>query len=343
MIKSLTALRGVFILFIFFHHCRDLFLGGGDLSVAFFFVLGGFCMTLGYKEKVFKPDFNFKQYFKLRCIKFYPLHWLCLLLIIPWALQIYHWKYISVFFINALLLQSWVPISSVYFSFNSASWYLADTLFFSLMFPLLIKQIGRGGAKPKIIIISCLVIFYTCMAFMIPSEYRDAVLYISPLVRLTDFVFGIFLGLGYFELKKKNLSIFYNASICQILSLLLVFGLFIESCLLPKNVMLIAPVFWVPIALLILISSFSSSNGGGILWNNRPLQFLGEISFTFYLVHILVLRYVTMLFDIIKYDNIFVYIGITLALTILASALLDNYFVKPVTRWLKNIVATKLK
>jgi peptidoglycan/LPS O-acetylase OafA/YrhL len=102
--------------------------------------------------------------------------------------------------------------------------------------------------------------------------------------------------------------------------------------------MLIAPVFWVPIALLILISSFSSSNGGGILWNNRPLQFLGEISFTFYLVHILVLRYVTMLFDIIKYDNIFVYIGITLALTILASALLDNYFVKPVTRWLKRII-----
>lgn len=275
MIKNLTALRGVFILFIFFHHCRDLFLGGGYLSVAFFFVLGGFCMTLGYKEKVFKPDFNFKQYFKLRCIKFYPLHWLCLLLIIPWALQIYHWKYISVFFINALLLQSWVPISSVYFSFNSASWYLADTLFFSLMFPLLIKQIGRGGAKPKIIIISCLVIFYTCMVFMI----RHTVLYISPLVRLTDFVFGIFLGLGYFELKKKNLSIFYNASICQILSLLLVFGLFIESCLLPKNVMLIAPVFWVPIALLILISSLSSSNGGGHFVEQQTTSILGRNKF----------------------------------------------------------------
>lgn len=293
-------------------------------------------MTLGYKEKVFKPDFNFNHYFRFRCIKFYPLHWLCLLLIIPWALQIYHWKYISVFFINALLLQSWIPISSVYFSFNSASWYLADTLFFSLMFPMLIKLIGREGVRPKMIVISFLVISYTCLAFLTPSDYRHAILYISPLVRLTDFVFGIFLGLGYFELKKKNLSIFNNASICQILSLLLILGLFIESCLLPKKVMLIAPVFWVPIALLLMITSLSSSNGGGILWNNRPLQFLGEISFTFYLVHVLVLRYVTMLFDIIKFDNIYAYIGITLLLTILASVLLDNYFVKPITRWLKS-------
>ena len=56
MIKSLTSLRGLFILFIFFHHCLGLYPGGGSMAVAFFFVLGGYSMTLGYKDKVIKPD-----------------------------------------------------------------------------------------------------------------------------------------------------------------------------------------------------------------------------------------------------------------------------------------------
>lgn len=45
MIKSLTSLRGIFILFIFFHHCMNLYPGGGSMAVTFFFVLGGFSMN----------------------------------------------------------------------------------------------------------------------------------------------------------------------------------------------------------------------------------------------------------------------------------------------------------
>ena len=56
MIKNLTSLRFVFILLIFFHHAGK-YAGGGTLAVTFFFVLGGFCMTLGYKDKVFAEGF----------------------------------------------------------------------------------------------------------------------------------------------------------------------------------------------------------------------------------------------------------------------------------------------
>lgn len=62
MIKSLTSLRGIFILFIFFHHCLNIYPGGGSMAVAFFFVLGGFSMTLGYKERVLNSEFSYKQY-----------------------------------------------------------------------------------------------------------------------------------------------------------------------------------------------------------------------------------------------------------------------------------------
>lgn len=58
MIKSLTSLRGIFILFIFFHHCLSLYPGGGSMAVTFFFMLGGFAMTLGYKGKIVSKDFD---------------------------------------------------------------------------------------------------------------------------------------------------------------------------------------------------------------------------------------------------------------------------------------------
>ncbi len=83
MIKSLTSLRGIFILFIFFHHCLNLYPGGGTMAVSFFFVLGGFSMTIGYKDKVLKSYFSYKDYLSRRYIKFYPLHWLCLLAVMP--------------------------------------------------------------------------------------------------------------------------------------------------------------------------------------------------------------------------------------------------------------------
>lgn len=81
MIKSLSSLRFIFILFIFLHHCRG-YVGGGSMGVAFLFVLGGFCMALGYKEKVLRDDFKYSQHLTRRLIKFYPLYWLCLFAVI---------------------------------------------------------------------------------------------------------------------------------------------------------------------------------------------------------------------------------------------------------------------
>lgn len=72
MIKNLTALRGIFILFIFFHHCLDLYPGGGTMAVTFFFVLGGFSMALGYRDRIMSSSFKYKDYLIRRCIKFYP-------------------------------------------------------------------------------------------------------------------------------------------------------------------------------------------------------------------------------------------------------------------------------
>ncbi len=71
MIKShfpARCLRPFYILPSLFESLSWWWINGGY----FFFVLGGFFMTLGYKDKVTNGDFNYKQYFTLRCIRFYP-------------------------------------------------------------------------------------------------------------------------------------------------------------------------------------------------------------------------------------------------------------------------------
>lgn len=262
MIKSLTSLRGIFILFIFFHHCLNLYSGGGAMAVAFFFVLGGFAMTLGYKDKIEGQDFNYREYLVRRCIKFYPLHWLCLLAAVPFVVLSFNWKQIPLFAINAALLQTWVPIKGVYFSYNAVSWYLADTMFFAMIFPFVVKSILRATAGGKIIIASAMITVYVMVSILIPPEMYHAIMYISPYMRLVDFVFGIFLAMGYLKLKKCSITKWSN-TICQIAIVSLIILLVFESFLLSENTRLFAPVYWIPVALLIVLSSLSEQLWGG--------------------------------------------------------------------------------
>lgn len=335
MIKSLTFLRGIFIIFIFFHHCIGLYPGGGTMAVAFFFVLGGFSMTLGYKDRITSTGFKYRQYLTRRCIKFYPLHWLCILAVMPLALLSFNAQQVPVFFANTTLLHSWIPNKEWYFSFNWVSWYLADTMFFAVLFPFVYKIIAGASLKNKGIMLAIIAVLYILVALMIPKEKYHAILYISPYMRLADFVFGIFLAIGYLKVMNKP-TFKLNSSIGQIVVLSLIVLLVIESCMLSEKAGLFALVYWIPVALLIVIAALSEQSGGRQnLLHNKYLVRLGELSFIIFMIHQIVLRYATVIFDkILHYNNIIVYIALTLVLTIVLSLVVERYILNPITTWL---------
>ena len=152
-------------------------------------------------------------------------------------------------------------------------------------------------------------------------------------MRLMDFVLGIFLALGYLKLKECPMEKRNNA-VCQIAIVSLIVLLVVESCLLSENATLFAPVYWIPVALLILIASLSERVGGQIL-QNKWLQRLGELSFIIFMVHQVILRYTTVVFDkILHFENVIVYVVFTLTMTIIVSVVVDKYILKPITQWL---------
>ncbi len=105
-------------------------------------------------------------------------------------------------------------------------------------------------------------IVYILVASLIPEDKYHAVLYISPYMRLMDFVLGIYLAIGYLKIKEITL-IKKNITLCQVITGSLIAILVVESCLLPDDARLFAPVYWIPISALILMVSLTEKTGGG--------------------------------------------------------------------------------
>lgn len=281
-IKELTSLRGIFILLMFFWHCKNLYPGGG-MAVAFFFVLSGFSLTIGYKDKLLQTGFSYKQYFSRRCIKFYPLHWMCLLVAVVMQMS-FSIKETPVFLTNASLLHSWIPDRSFYFSYNAVSWYLSDTIFFAAIFPLICRLIVKASVRWRIGIGVLFVILYAMTGLLTPKEWHHALLYINPLLRLTDFVLGVYLALSFLYLKDKGtkIALLSNGKVTGLIAIIAIVGLIIEPYLLQGEVLLIGPVYWPLVAILLLTVSMSNVNGGGTsCWKANPCKCSGNIVFQF--------------------------------------------------------------
>lgn len=265
MIKELTSLRFIFIALIFIHHI-GVYPGGGPLGVAFFYVLSGFSLTLGYGEKIKKGNFLFSPYVLKRFWKFYPIHWLCLFLAIPYAIYTYGEFQVPEFFANAALIHSWIPVGTYYFSFNSVSWYLADTVFLALIFPFIGRLFLNLRKKNLIIISFVLLASYTIIEILLWHHDVFQFIYINPVSRIPDFIIGVQLAIFFkdFCIKEDSKYIFfvrkhYNmaTAICVFFVVLLIF----ESVLIPDKLAQIAGVFWPFIAVVVL-----SAASLGKLW-----------------------------------------------------------------------------
>ena len=346
MIRSLQSWRFIFALMIFLHHFpvdgKGLFAAGGSCGVSFFLVLSGFVMSAGYGERVLQNDFNYGNYFKKRLTRVYPLHLLCLcvaalLLVMAGAFGL---KNGVVLGINALLLQSWIPVKEIYFSFNAVSWCLCDFLFFYAMFPLLHRFSARIGLGKSIVLTGMAAVIYFVIMYSIPENWAHPLLYISPLFRLLDFVIGMLLYdvyrrmIGSERIVRRLKSIPYLLkSLAETVPIILLSVFIIIFPVIPEK-FICASFWWIPSCLLIMTFAAASQTGGGMfsrLLENKTLVYLGNISFSFYMVHQLGIRILNILFDKTGigtpwYINLALFAAIILA----GSIIVSRYFEKPV-------------
>lgn len=316
------------------------------MGVCFFIMLSGFVMSLGYGNRTMEKDFNFKQYYRKRIIRLWPLHLLCLFIFViinPNTLSSV--KSIANLAINALLLQSWVPIKAVYFSGNSVSWCLSDLMFFYLIFPHLFRNTSKIKGAKFILFSLVLLIVYLFSAKHIPANNVHAFISISPLFRLFDFMLGIIAYRLYAYLSNSDsINIFFHSLDKYILTTVeaLIIGLFVlcvvEYPKVPINFSYDS--FWWPCCFMciIMFSLLEKFNCGGCFsrfFQSKWLERASSISFTFYMIHALCIPAFLKILSALPFEIPYFFIVFICLIAIMLLAWVTNtFFEKPLSNYL---------
>lgn len=329
MIKEFISLRSILVVLVFIHHL-DYFPNGGPLAVSVFFVLSGFCSYIAYEKKVPSKDFIYHKYLLRKACKYYPLHWFCLFVSFCASGFLIFKKALL---LNFLLLQSWSTEMAVYYSYNGVSWYLSNTLFQAAMMPVVVKYVAGQRRSNAALIFLSIILLYTILPIIIPSDYQYTLLYINPLVRVFDFIVGVFGAHFYMQIRERMRLSRKQTLLISSFSILF---LIILSVLIPHELAVFSFLFW-PLTLVLLIS-LALGQGQMKFFVKPVFQVIGKYSFEFYMIHNLIIVYLKGYADSLL-GNVFLSIVFLFLLTLLSSWLLRKFFVIPATKHLQKSLA----
>lgn len=291
MIKALTSLRFVFAVIVFLLHIHTAHIAIGH---AFFIVLSGFILTMVYEKKILDKTFSFSLFFRKRMLRTYPLHLLTLFVAIPLSLEGIRNEtlmWLSKFTLNLLSLQVFVPSNHFYFSFNGVAWNLAVMLIFYMCFPFLIRLLSKFSFKGFTLIMVFIVVFISLSMEVIPEKWHHYLFYISPYYRIFDFIFGIYL---YKLLQQLTFKPSYRtASFIEIAVVILCVLLFVWA---NSNYNSLKPYIyslylWIPLAAVFVGFYYDKGVISKYILSSKYMLALGNLSYSFYMIHQLVIRY----------------------------------------------------
>ena len=301
MIYTLETLRGFAAIAVAFFHFPSLsllYFETGHLAVYFFFCLSGFVITLNYfyRIKTFKNLLNFqiRRFFRL-----YPIHILVLFIVL--IIQILKfflinnglssgseafgpWYTLKDFILHLFLLQAVVD-GGYFLSWNSSAWSISTEFYTYLIFGILVL-ILRGN---KILFIVFLLIyqFYFTELF----QYLDKIFFGHINNLLNDCLLPFFSGsLMFFIYEKVRFKIndFFLFFLAITSYYLIVF--------LNNYITITIHLYW---AILILIFALLKKNSFIFkILNFRPFVYLGALSYSFYMIHQIVLYVLIQVFKV---------------------------------------------
>ncbi len=313
-LDSLTSLRFFAAAMIVFHHTISYGLFGlsepeGTASiwgqgVSFFFVLSGFILAHVYPELKTWPEI--RKFWLARFARVWPA--LAFSFIVAYWLLSLEWN-TPIALSNLLMVNAWIPDRNYYFSYNAPSWSISTELFFYITFPLVIKNWNENWLK-KIKIHLFILMFMFFISNTLQSGIfgtfdtgfsMTGLLYISPATRVFEFAFGVLLANVW---RKRNGRIKWgksNATVNEIGAILIValsmyfFPMLGQSINLAFNEKAFS--YWLSFAgsmfsfgLLIYVMAVGRGNISALL-SHQTFVLLGEISFSLYLLHQIILRY----------------------------------------------------
>lgn len=294
-LDSLTSLRFFAAASIVLFHMQGTLLPTGHtpvlaLGVSFFFVLSGFILAYVYPNGI-EP----KRFYLARFARLWPVHAatlaLTLWLLVPHLLGRSEWT--GPLVLNALMLHAWAPITGYVFSFNAVSWSISTEMFFYLLFPLLMTK----HLKLVIAIVAAVTLWCLFVLEIASVETGNNLWHLSPthfvlqhpIMRVLEFAVGVAAG-RHFTRRRLDLP---HATAFEVAALCAVVLFAVASSFFPSS----STGRWLGQSggmLIFAAAIYIIANQKGAVSRTlafRPLVILGEISFSTYMLHQIVIRY----------------------------------------------------
>lgn len=301
-VLDIYRIFAVFLVFIFHLNCHynfethikiiDRFIAQGATSMTLFFMLSGFLLYYLYGDNFLTWDF-FKNFFKKRCLKIYPLY----LSFIIIALIFFHQNDL----LNPIILiMQFIPLQSFFpnlfsVSLNGGMWFISVIFYLYLCFPFLAFILKSTKIN---IFLLFLIVYLLCVYFTITDLYFKnnwLHLYVSPIFRTFEFFIGMIVA-KFFKYKEQ-INFNYNVCnfiliICFLGYILLVGGLshskYIQDVYFNYS-FLNFNIFIIPIFSIILYISATLKDGFIYkIAKTKICQYLANISYAFFLAQCIV-------------------------------------------------------
>jgi peptidoglycan/LPS O-acetylase OafA/YrhL len=277
IIKPLTSLRFVAAAMVVAHHYFGF--SAGYAGVTFFYVLSGFILTVNYGSRIDTAEQR-RDFWWKRFARIYPTHLLTLIVSVPVAATS-----LAALAYNLFLVHSLVPSWDAWFSFNSVSWSISAEAAFYAVFPWLLRWLS---VRKLLVWGAGTLAFAAAWSILRPHVTMDDgathfLFYIAPPLRLFEFAAGVMMGLRF---SRVPLGIMAELGALA-LALLCVGALYLNP-----PAAFAASIMFIPGAAA-LVYVFSRSTGPLAVALSTPgMVLLGDASFSLYMIHLLVRRYV---------------------------------------------------
>jgi peptidoglycan/LPS O-acetylase OafA/YrhL len=297
-LNQLSGLRGICAWWVVFYHSLGLMNGSvagpvrnviahGYLAVDLFFLLSGFVIFLSYHASLTKnfPRSIGKFYWN-RFSRIYPLHFVMLggYLMLFGAFTFlsssgsapasYTW---SSFIQSVFLVHMWFGSD---LTWNVPSWSISSEWFVYLFFPLMafsLRKLRGGVLAHVLVIVLAAAILYLIYSLSGLDSLGSDIPHMALVRTMLEFLMGVFIG-SLFVSHRAFLEKYSNAALAIFLGLCVLY----VGASIPDYVL-------IPIAFALLIAHLSvTSSWITAALSTGPLVYLGEISYSTYMVHYLV-------------------------------------------------------
>jgi len=319
------------------------------LGVVFFFVLSGFLITfLLLKEKEQNNSIAIKKFYLRRALRIWPLYYLIFILgffVLPYfdffAVPGQDNFFQQNFWGNLTLYAFFMP--NLAFSIYTTavpnigqSWSIGVEEQFYLLWPLLVRK-SKNVLKSILCITGTIIALKGIILLSVPFVKLDALIVLKKFLAMSKLECMALGGLGAYVLfnnKEKILRIVYRP-ISQITSVVILPILIYFT---PTAFEDILHLFF-SISFLVIILNVASNEKSILKFENRIFQYLGRISYGFYMFHVMCIvftihildKYMGLDNDITTQQHILLY-GISFLLTVAVSSLSYHIFEKAFIR-----------